>query len=58
MISLKPFYRVRELIFYIDDTACDDGSENDFIEVSTGDDVKPPDSFFDSSKSTSEQDRI
>ena len=57
MISLKPFYRVGELIFYIDDTACDDGSENDFIEVSTGD-VKPPDSFFDSSKSTSEQDRI
>ena len=38
--------------------ACDDGSENDFTEVSTGDDVKHLNSLLVSSKSASESDQI
>ena len=38
-------------MFHVDDVICDHGSENDFIEVSTGDDVKHPGSLLVSSKS-------
>ena len=45
-------------MLHVDDTACRDGRENDFTEVSTGDDVKHLDSLLVSSKTTSESDQI
>ena len=58
MARLKPFSRAWEFMLHVDGVACDDGSENSFIELSTGDDVKHPDSLFVSSKSASESDQI
>ena len=38
-------------MLHVDDVICDHGSENDFNEVSTRDDVKHPESLLVSSKS-------
>ena len=45
-------------MLHVDDTAYCGGRENDFTEVSTGDDVKHLDSLLVSSKSVSESDQI
>ena len=58
MVGLKPSSRAWEFMFHVDGVACDDESENGFIELSTGDDVKHPDLLFVSSKSGSESDQI
>ena len=58
MVGLKPFSRAWEFMLHVDGVACDDGNENGFIELSTGDDVKHQDSLFVSSKSASESDQI
>ena len=41
MTYLKPFSRANML--HVDDAACDDENENDFTEVSAGNDVIHPD---------------
>ena len=51
MTNLKSFSRAREFMLLVDDAVRDDGSENDFTEVSAGDDVKHSDSLLVSSKS-------
>lgn len=58
MALLITFFRVKKFIFNVDNAACDDGSENDFTELSTGDYVKHPDSLVVSSKSASESNHI
>ena len=58
MTSLKPFSRAREFMFYVYNSTCDDGSENDFTELSTGDNAKHPESLLVSSKSGSESHQI
>ena len=45
-------------MFYVYNSTCDDGSENDFTELSTGDNAKHPESLLVSSKSGSESHQI
>ena len=43
MTYLKPFFRANKFMLHMDDAACGDENENDFTEVSAGNDVIHPD---------------